>query len=155
MARLRAPKLFNVRSDPFERSEHETGAYDTWFIEHAFVRVPAQAIVGEYLKSFQQFPPRQRPASFSVGQAMQMLMQQKTNKLSGGDHRVSLAKSEPSSVGWSIRRRCASVCAGLPDTKIGTFTQELFDEAKRDGWIVVSMKDDWKTIFAPAKANPP
>jgi arylsulfatase len=79
MVRLRAPKLFNVRSDPFERGEHEAGAYDTWFIEHAFVLVPAQAIVGDYLKSFQQFPPRQRPGSFSVDQAMQMLMEQKTN----------------------------------------------------------------------------
>jgi phosphoglycolate phosphatase-like HAD superfamily hydrolase len=36
---------------------------------------------------------------------------------------------------------------GLPDTKVGTFTQALFDEAKRDGWIVISMKKDWKTIF--------
>jgi arylsulfatase A-like enzyme len=79
MARLRAPKIFNVRSDPFERGEHEAGAYDTWFIEHAFVLVPAQAIVGEYLQSFQQFPPRQRPGTFSVDQAMQMLMEQKTN----------------------------------------------------------------------------
>src|SRR5262249_51918631 len=79
MVRLRAPKIFNVRSDPLERSEHEAGAYDTWFIEHAFVLVPAQAIVGECLKSFQQFPPRQRPGSFSVDQAMQMLMEQKTN----------------------------------------------------------------------------
>ncbi|MFO0826696.1 MAG: HAD family hydrolase [Phycisphaerales bacterium] len=37
---------------------------------------------------------------------------------------------------------------GLPDTKVGTFTQELFDEAKKDGWIVISMKNDWKQIFA-------
>ena len=37
---------------------------------------------------------------------------------------------------------------GLPDTKVGTFTQELYDEAKRDGWIVISMKNDWKRIFA-------
>jgi phosphoglycolate phosphatase-like HAD superfamily hydrolase len=36
---------------------------------------------------------------------------------------------------------------GLPDTKVGTFTQELFDEAKKDGWIVISMKNDWKRIF--------
>ena len=79
MVRLRAPKIFNVRSDPFERSEHEAGAYDTWFIEHAFVLVPAQAIVGEYLQSFQEFPPRQRPGSFTVDQAMQMLIEQKTN----------------------------------------------------------------------------
>ena len=36
---------------------------------------------------------------------------------------------------------------GLPDTKVGTFTQELFDEAKKDGWTVISMKNDWKRIF--------
>jgi phosphoglycolate phosphatase-like HAD superfamily hydrolase len=38
--------------------------------------------------------------------------------------------------------------AGLPDTKVGTFTQALYDEAKKDGWIVISMKSDWKRIFA-------
>ncbi len=37
---------------------------------------------------------------------------------------------------------------GLPDTKIGRFTQELYDEATKDGWFVVSMKNDWKRIFA-------
>ncbi|MGB0134572.1 HAD family hydrolase [Dokdonella sp.] len=37
---------------------------------------------------------------------------------------------------------------GLPDTKVGTFTQTLYDEAKKQGWIVVSMKDDWKRVFA-------
>ena len=37
---------------------------------------------------------------------------------------------------------------GLPDTKVGTFTQALYDEAKRHGWIVISMKNDWKVIFA-------
>ena len=36
---------------------------------------------------------------------------------------------------------------GLPDTKVGTFTQDLYDEAKKDGWIVISMKKDWKRIF--------
>jgi phosphoglycolate phosphatase-like HAD superfamily hydrolase len=36
---------------------------------------------------------------------------------------------------------------GLPDTKVGTFTQALYDEAKKNGWIVISMKNDWKTIF--------
>jgi len=75
--RLRAPKLFNLRADPFERSEIEAGAYDKWFIEHAFVFVPAQAIVGQHLATFREFPPRQRPGSFSVGEAMEMLMKQK------------------------------------------------------------------------------
>ena len=37
---------------------------------------------------------------------------------------------------------------GFPDTKVGTFTQELYDEAKKSGWIIISMKDDWKRIFA-------
>jgi len=37
---------------------------------------------------------------------------------------------------------------GFPDTKVGTFTQELYDEAKKSGWIIISMKDDWKHIFA-------
>ena len=37
---------------------------------------------------------------------------------------------------------------GLPDTKVGTFTQALYDEAKKDGWTVISMKNDWKRIFA-------
>jgi phosphoglycolate phosphatase-like HAD superfamily hydrolase len=37
---------------------------------------------------------------------------------------------------------------GLPDTKVGTFTQALYDEAAKDGWVVVSMKNDWKRVFA-------
>jgi hypothetical protein len=37
---------------------------------------------------------------------------------------------------------------GLPDTKVGTFTQALYDEAKKDGWTVISIKNDWKRIFA-------
>ena len=37
---------------------------------------------------------------------------------------------------------------GLPDTKVGTFTQALYDEAKKNGWLVISMKNDWKRIFA-------
>ena len=49
-----------------------------WFVEHAFVFVPAQTIVGQFLTTFQEFPPRQRPGSFSVDQAMDMLMNQKS-----------------------------------------------------------------------------
>ena len=37
---------------------------------------------------------------------------------------------------------------GLPDTKVGTFTQALYDEAKKNGWLVISMKNDWKRIFS-------
>jgi hypothetical protein len=41
--------------------------------------------------------------------------------------------------------------AGLPDTKVGTFTQALYDEATKRGWVVVSMKDDWRSVFPAAK----
>jgi phosphoglycolate phosphatase-like HAD superfamily hydrolase len=44
---------------------------------------------------------------------------------------------------------------GLPDTKVGTFTQALYDEAKKKGWVIISMKDDWKTIFSSANAESP
>jgi hypothetical protein len=48
MVELRLPMLFNLRSDPFERAQHESGDYVRWFIEHAFVVVPAQTIVGQH-----------------------------------------------------------------------------------------------------------
>jgi hypothetical protein len=51
----------------------EAGDYVRWFIEHAFVLVPAQAIVARHIEGFRQFPPRQRPGSFSVEQAMEKL----------------------------------------------------------------------------------
>ena len=74
---LRAPKLFNLRSDPFERAELEAGDNVKWYVEHVFVLVPAQAIVAQHLASFQDFPPRQKPGSFSVEQAMEMLTKPK------------------------------------------------------------------------------
>jgi arylsulfatase len=68
---LRTPKLINLRSDPFERAEYEAGDYVKWFVEHAFVFIPAQTIVAQHLASFQQFPPRQAPGSFTVNQVME------------------------------------------------------------------------------------
>jgi arylsulfatase len=73
LVQLRVPALFNLRSDPFERAQHESGDYVRWFVDHAFVLVPAQALVAQHIQSFQQFPPRQRPGSFSVEQAMEKL----------------------------------------------------------------------------------
>jgi arylsulfatase len=70
---LRLPSLFNLRADPFERAQHEAGDYVRWLVDHAFVLVPAQAIVGRHLQSFREFPPRQRPGSFNVEQAMEKL----------------------------------------------------------------------------------
>ncbi len=72
LANMRIPKLFNLRSDPFERADRDGSLYyDRWMAERAYILVPAQAMVGEYLKTFEAFPPRQRPASFSIDQALE------------------------------------------------------------------------------------
>ena len=48
----------------------------------------------------------------------------------------------------AIREYAYGPALGLPDSAVGTFTQALFDEATKDGWTVISMKNDWKRIFA-------
>ena len=70
---LRAPKLFNLRTDPFERADITSNTYWDWFIDHVYLLVPAQAIVGEFLATFQEFPPRQKAASFTVDQVLEKL----------------------------------------------------------------------------------
>jgi arylsulfatase A-like enzyme len=68
---LRAPLIVNLRSDPFERGPEDASMfYDKWMADLAFLLVPAQAIVGQFLKTFAEFPPRQKPASFSIDQAL-------------------------------------------------------------------------------------
>jgi arylsulfatase A-like enzyme len=71
--KLRAPKIFNVRADPFERGD-SSFLYDNWMAHRAFLLVPAQAIVADWLKSFKEFPIRQKPASFNLDEVMQKLM---------------------------------------------------------------------------------
>jgi arylsulfatase len=70
---LRFPKLFNLRSDPFETADHEGMDYERWRVEHLFVLVPAQQYVAEFLATFKAFPPSQKPGSFSIDQAMETL----------------------------------------------------------------------------------
>jgi arylsulfatase len=70
MVVLRVPKLFNLRSDPFERADYESIGYGRWRIDRVFLMVPAQAYVAQYLSTFQTFPPRQAPGSFSLDQVM-------------------------------------------------------------------------------------
>ena len=76
---LRLPKLYTLRGDPFERAEHDSMLYDKWRLERAFVLVPAQAFVGNWLASFKEFPPRQKPGSFSLDQVMEQLMEAPSN----------------------------------------------------------------------------
>ena len=72
---LRFPKLFNIRSDPFERADSDAGDYDRWRVERAFVLVPAQAFVAQHLQTYVDFPPRQKPGSFSLDDVLAKLQE--------------------------------------------------------------------------------
>ena len=69
---LRFPKLFNLRSDPFERAE-DTAGYTDFRITHAFLVGPAIGYTARWLESFKQFPPRQKPGSFNLSEVMEKL----------------------------------------------------------------------------------
>jgi arylsulfatase len=69
---LRAPKLYNLRADPFERGDTSM-EYEKWFFDRSFVVVPAQALVAKWLDSFKEFPVRQKPASFNLDDVMAKL----------------------------------------------------------------------------------
>jgi arylsulfatase len=67
--KLRAPNIYNLRSDPFEKGT-QSMEYGNWQIHRSFLLVPAQAIIAKYLESFKEFPPRAKAASFTVSDAM-------------------------------------------------------------------------------------
>ena len=73
LVRLRAPLLFNLRADPFEKAILESGEYEKWYVERMFVMAPAVAIVQRELATFKDFPPRQKPGSFTIGDALDAL----------------------------------------------------------------------------------
>jgi arylsulfatase len=70
---LRLPKLFNLRSDPFEEADHIAMDYGHWRIDRVFLLVPAQQYVAQFLATFQEFPPSQKVGSFSLDQVMETL----------------------------------------------------------------------------------
>ena len=66
----RLPKMFNLRLDPYERADITSNTYYDWTIQRAFLIVPAQAIVAQFVETFKDFPPRQKPSSFSVDEVL-------------------------------------------------------------------------------------
>lgn len=68
--RLRLPKLFNLRTDPYERASVTSNSYYEWMLYHAYIVFAAQAIAGEFAKTFKDFPPRQKAASFTIDDAL-------------------------------------------------------------------------------------
>ncbi|MBI4862592.1 MAG: arylsulfatase [Candidatus Riflebacteria bacterium] len=71
---LRAPLLTNLRRDPFERAEEEAWDYPRWYAEHLFLLVPMSARAAQWLQTFREYPPRQRPAGLDLERIMDGVM---------------------------------------------------------------------------------
>ncbi len=67
---LRVPKIFNLRTDPYERADITSNTYWDWYLSKAYMIMAGQAIVSEFLATFKDFPPRQKAASFTIDQIM-------------------------------------------------------------------------------------
>jgi arylsulfatase A-like enzyme len=70
---LRCPKLFNLRTDPFERADITSNTYYDWYMSKGYMIMAAQAVVTPFLSTFKDFPPRQKAASFTIDQALEKM----------------------------------------------------------------------------------
>ena len=74
---LRVPKIFNLRTDPYERADVTSNTYYDWLIDHVFLLVPSQAYVGDFLMTFKEFPQRQKADSFNLDEVLRKLQESK------------------------------------------------------------------------------
>jgi arylsulfatase A-like enzyme len=72
---LRIPKLFNLRTDPFERADTDSNTYWDWYLSHEYMIMQAQDITAKFIATFKEYPPRQKAASFTIDQIMQNMTQ--------------------------------------------------------------------------------
>jgi arylsulfatase len=70
---LRTPKLYNLRTDPFEFADTTSNTYWDWYLSKAYLLLAAQAMVADFLSTFEDFPPRQKAASFTIDQALEKM----------------------------------------------------------------------------------
>jgi arylsulfatase len=70
---LRVPKLFNLRTDPFERADVTSNTYYDWFVDNDYIALAATALVTQFLETFKEFPPRQEAATFTIDQVVKKL----------------------------------------------------------------------------------
>lgn len=70
---LRVPKIFNLRTDPYERADVTSNTYYDWLMDHVFLLVPAQDFVGQFLMTFKDYPQRQKAASFNLDEVLDKL----------------------------------------------------------------------------------
>lgn len=71
--KLRAPKLFNLRTDPYERSDITSNTYYDWMFRRIYIFAPAQKIVTDFMATFKEFPPSQKAGSFTIEQTNEMM----------------------------------------------------------------------------------
>jgi arylsulfatase A-like enzyme len=77
--KLRLPKLFNLRTDPFEYADVTSNTYYEWFIRHVYIVYPALAIAAKWAETFKDFPPIQKPNTFTLDDALKAM-----SNVSGG-----------------------------------------------------------------------
>ena len=70
---LRVPKLFNLRTDPFERADITSNTYWDWLLENDYIVLAGTRSSAQFLATFAEFPPRQKAASFTIDQAVEKL----------------------------------------------------------------------------------
>jgi arylsulfatase len=70
---LRVPKIFNLRTDPYERADITSNSYYDWIFDHVFLLVPAQAYVAEFLATLKEYPQRQKAASFNLDEVLEKM----------------------------------------------------------------------------------
>jgi arylsulfatase len=80
---LRVPKMFDLRADPYERADITSNTYWDWLISHSYLAIAGQTYVARFLDTFKEFPPAQRPASFSIDQIQEKMNEQFKN-IGGG-----------------------------------------------------------------------
>ena len=79
LTKLRFPLLMDLRSDPFEKAPQSAIYYQDWAAHRMFAMVPAQAFVAQWISSFKDFPPRQKPSSFSIDEVLKKLSEHGKN----------------------------------------------------------------------------
>jgi len=78
---LRVPLLFNLRRDPYERAQKTSNTYYDWLLDRVYLLLPASAYVEKFMATFKEYPPRMKPGSFTLGDAVEKIQSQ-----AGGSH---------------------------------------------------------------------
>ena len=71
---LRVPLLVNLRRDPYERGMVTSNTYNDWFLDRPYLLLPAGDYAARFLSTFKDYPPRQKPGSFTIGDATKALL---------------------------------------------------------------------------------